>query len=79
MSKGVWLVPTFLFEKLATMDFAAAFWEHNIYKIPQRNLRPCTVKIQVDIEGGTQDGVKRALIDVFLIVSHSPCPGPLNP
>ena len=39
-------------------DFAAAFWEHNIYKIPQRNLRPITVRIQVDIEGGTQDGVK---------------------
>ena len=40
-------------------DLTAAFWEHNtVYKIrPQRNLRPSTVRIQVDIEGGTQDGV----------------------
>ena len=44
-------------------DFAVAFWQHNIYKIPQRNLRPSTVRIQVDIEGGT-DGVKRAIVGV---------------
>ena len=30
---------------------------NTVYKIPQRNLRPSTVRIQVDIEGGTQDGV----------------------
>ena len=30
-------------------DFAGAFWEHNIYKIPQRNLCPSTVRIQMKL------------------------------
>ena len=48
----------FQFSVIYMHDFAAVFWDHNIYKIPQRNLCPSTVRIQVDIEGGTQDGVE---------------------
>ena len=54
----------FQFSGIYMHDFAAVFWEHNIYKIPQRNLCPSTVRIQVDIEGGTQDGVESAIVGV---------------